>query len=95
MDVFAKAIYRIGKCRGRGKQIITYYTEEVYDSKLSPLCPLFAKKGQNMYVKIILLIIIALLLVLDYALVIIAHDAEEDAEQMYQQWKEDRDERSR
>lgn len=48
-----------------------------------------------MYVKIILLIIIALLLVLDYAFVIIAHDAEEDAERMYQQWKEDRDERSR
>lgn len=46
-----------------------------------------------MILKIILLIIIALLLVIDYALMVIAHDADERAERMYREWKEKDDER--
>lgn len=45
-----------------------------------------------MILKIILLIIIALLLVIDYALMVIAHDADERAERMYKEWKDHNDE---
>lgn len=45
-----------------------------------------------MIVKMILLIIIVLLLVLDYALMVIAHEADERAERMYRKWKERKDE---
>ena len=41
--------------------------------------------------KIILLIIIVILLVMDYALLVIAHDADEKAERMYRAWKERKD----
>lgn len=41
--------------------------------------------------KIILLIIIVILLVMDYALLVIAHDADEKAEIMYRAWKEKKD----
>ena len=37
--------------------------------------------------KIVALVIIALLLVMDYALMVIAHDADERAEEMYKRWK--------
>lgn len=43
-----------------------------------------------MIFKIIALVIITLLLVLDYALLVIAHDADEKAERMYRKWKEDK-----
>ena len=41
-----------------------------------------------MTTKIIMLIIIALLLVFDYALVIIAHEDNEQAQRMYRKWKD-------
>lgn len=41
-----------------------------------------------MIFKIIALAIILLLLVLDYALMVMAHDADERAEKMYRKWKE-------
>lgn len=41
-----------------------------------------------MKVKIALLVIILFLLVLDYALVVMAHDADERADRMYRKWKE-------
>lgn len=47
-----------------------------------------------MIVKIVLLIIIALLLVLDYALMVVSHEADERAERMYRKWKEEINERS-
>lgn len=40
--------------------------------------------------KIVALVIIALLLVMDYALMVIAHDADEQAEEMYKRWKDER-----
>ena len=43
-----------------------------------------------MIIKIIALVIITLLLVLDYALLVIAHEADERAEKMYKKWKEDK-----
>lgn len=43
-----------------------------------------------MIIKIIALVIITLLLVPDYALLVIAHDADERAERMYRKWKEDK-----
>lgn len=43
-----------------------------------------------MIFKIIALVIITLLLVLDYALLVIAHEADERAEEMYRKWKEDK-----
>lgn len=45
--------------------------------------------------KIIALFIIALLLVADYAMLVIASRAERRANRMYRLWKESRDERSR
>ena len=44
-----------------------------------------------MIFKIIALIVITLLLVTDYALLVIAHDADERAERMYRAWKEGKD----
>ena len=46
-----------------------------------------------MIFKIIALVIITLLLVLDYALVVIAHEADERAERMYRRWKSERSDR--
>ena len=46
-----------------------------------------------MIFKIIALMIITILLVLDYALVVIAHDADERAEEMYRRWKSERSDR--
>ena len=40
--------------------------------------------------KIIALIVITILLVLDYALLVIAHDADERAEKMYERWQDER-----
>ena len=48
-----------------------------------------------MIFKIVALIIIALLLIADYAMLVIASRAEERANRMYRLWKENRDERSR
>ena len=44
--------------------------------------------------KIIALIVIAALLITDYALVVMAHRADERAERMYEEWKEEHGERS-
>lgn len=45
--------------------------------------------------KIVALVIIALLLVADYALLVVASRAEERAERMYKRWKEEHDETDR
>ena len=42
--------------------------------------------------KIIALVIILILLLLDYALMVMAHEADEKAERMYRKWKESKDE---
>lgn len=38
--------------------------------------------------KIIALVVILILLILDYAFLVIAHDADERAKRMYRKWKE-------
>ena len=43
-----------------------------------------------MICKIIALVVIVLLLVADYALLVIAHDADERAEKMYKRWQDER-----
>lgn len=43
-----------------------------------------------MIFKIIALAIILLLLVMDYALLVVAHRADERAERMYRRWKDER-----
>ena len=43
-----------------------------------------------MIFKIIALVVIVLLLVTDYALLVIAHDADERAERMYRRWQDER-----
>ena len=43
----------------------------------------------------VLLILCAVLMVIGYALLVMAHEADERAESMYRKWKEERDERSR
>ena len=43
-----------------------------------------------MIFKIVVLIIIAFLLVMDYALLVVASRAEEQAEEMYKRWKDER-----
>lgn len=48
-----------------------------------------------MIFKITALVIILILLVTDYAFLVIASRAEERAERMYKEWKEEHDERSR
>lgn len=40
--------------------------------------------------KIIALVVIVLLLIADYAMLVIAHEADERAEEMYRLWKEQR-----
>lgn len=56
---------------------------------ISPaLC--FALKEKTMIFKIIALVVIVLLLVMDYALLVIAHDADERAERMYKRWQDER-----
>lgn len=40
--------------------------------------------------KILLIIGLALLVLLDYAMCCVAHDADERAERMYREWKESR-----
>lgn len=45
-----------------------------------------------MIFKIIALVIITILLVLDYAMLVVASRAEERSERMYREWKEKRDE---
>lgn len=49
-------------------------------------------KGQGGAVKILLIIGLVLLVLLDYAVCIMAHDADERAEKLYREWKEERDE---
>lgn len=46
-----------------------------------------------MIFKIIALVIITILLVLDYALMVIAHEADERADEMYRRWKDERSDR--
>ena len=43
-----------------------------------------------MIFKIIALVIITILLVMDYALLVVASRAEEQAEEMYRRWKDER-----
>ena len=45
-----------------------------------------------MIFKIIALVVITILLVMDYALLVVASRAEERAERMYREWKEKDDE---
>lgn len=45
-------------------------------------------KENTMTYKIIALVIILILLLLDYALMVMAHEADEKAERMYRKWKE-------
>lgn len=45
--------------------------------------------------KIIALIVIAILLVLDYAMLVVAGRADRRAERMYEEWKEEHDETDR
>ena len=52
--------------------------------------PCLHHKENTMTFKIIALAIITILLVLDYALLVVAHDAEERAERMYEEWKNER-----
>lgn len=42
----------------------------------------------------ILIVVVALLMILCYSLMVIAHDADERAEEMYRAWKEKQTERS-
>jgi hypothetical protein len=43
-------------------------------------------------VKYVILVGLLLLVLLEYALMVVAHDADERAERMYREWKEDDDE---
>ena len=43
----------------------------------------------------ILLAVILVLMILGYALLVVAHEADERADRMYKKWKEEHDERSR
>lgn len=40
--------------------------------------------------KIVILIALLLLVLLEYALMVVAHDADERAEEMYRRWKDER-----
>ena len=44
------------------------------------------------WITFVLVMVIAILLVICYALLVIAHDADERAEEMYRAWKEKDDE---
>lgn len=53
-------------------------------------------KGERMRIFImILLAVIIVLMIFGYALLVVAHEADERADRMYRKWKEERDERSR
>ena len=43
--------------------------------------------------KYVILVALLLLVLLEYALMVVAHDADERAEKMYEEWKERHDER--
>jgi type II secretory pathway component PulJ len=45
-------------------------------------------EAEEMTFKIVALVIIALLLVTDYAMLVVASRADERAERMYEEWKE-------
>ena len=45
------------------------------------------------WIIMVLLMVLAIMLVMCYALMIMAHDADERAEKMYREWKEKEDER--
>lgn len=47
------------------------------------------------YVIFGLLVVNAILMLIAYSLIVIAHDADERAERMYRKWKEDKDESNR
>lgn len=52
-------------------------------------CPLYAHKEIKMkWIIMVLLMITAIMFVICYALCVIAHDADERAEEMYRKWKE-------
>ena len=42
--------------------------------------------------KYVILVALLLLVLLEYALMVVAHDADEKAERMYEEWKEKHDE---
>lgn len=42
--------------------------------------------------KYVILVALLLLVLLEYALMVVAHDADEKAERMYEEWKEEHDE---
>ena len=42
--------------------------------------------------KYVILIALLLLVLLEYALMVVAHDADEKADRMYREWKESKDE---
>lgn len=44
------------------------------------------------WITFVLVMVIAILLVICYALLVIAHDADERADEMYRAWKESKDE---
>ena len=44
------------------------------------------------WVVMVLLMVICVLLVVGYALLVMAHEADERAERMYEEWKEEHDE---
>ena len=53
------------------------------------LAPCFAHKETDMKIVIyVLMTLCAVLLIICYALLVMAHDADEKAERMYRQWKE-------
>ena len=43
------------------------------------------------WIVMVLLMVICILLVIGYALLVIAHEADERAERMYRKWKESKD----
>lgn len=45
--------------------------------------------------KYVILIGLLLLVLVEYALMVVAHDADERAEKMYEEWKEEHDETDR
>lgn len=49
-------------------------------------------KGDTMrWIVMVLLMLLCILMVICYALVVVAHDADERAERMYRKWKENKD----
>ena len=52
-------------------------------------------EAEEMTFKIVALVIVALLLVTDYAMLVVASRAEERADRTYKKWKEEHDETDR